>query len=44
MDWVMIITRYYPKYYSLEQTKIFVDKGKITSVQFQEITGEDYVA
>lgn len=45
MDWVKIITDYYiAGLYTIDQVKRFVIKGKITSDQFKEITGEDYVA
>ena len=45
MDWYKTVGYYYKAgYYTVAQVKIFVAKGKITSNQFKEITGQDYVA
>ncbi|NBI31238.1 XkdX family protein [Chengkuizengella marina] len=38
-----IVERYYPKYYTVDQVKVFVERGKITEAQFLEITGETYL-
>lgn len=40
-----IVKRYYDKgIYSNADVAVFVRAGKITSEQYQEITGEEYVA
>ncbi|NBI28577.1 XkdX family protein [Chengkuizengella marina] len=44
MDWKKIVERYYPKYYTIDQVKVFVEREKITEAEFLEITGEEYVA
>lgn len=44
MDWFEIVSKYYPKYYTVEQVKVFVVKNKITEEQFKMITEEDYTA
>ena len=45
MKWFEKIERYYKNgLYTNEQVKIFVQTGKITEVQYKEITGEDYIA
>lgn len=45
MNWFEKVKRYYENgYYTKEQVKVFVRTGKITEVQYKEITGEDYVA
>ena len=45
MDWYTIVKNFYNAgYYTIDQVKIFVAKGKITADQFQEITGQVYVA
>jgi len=45
MDWLKIVTSYYKAgYYTPEQVEIFVVKEKITASQFQQITGQVYVA
>ena len=45
MNWIEKIERYYKNgLYTNEQVKIFVQTGKITEVQYKEITGEDYIA
>lgn len=43
MDWFKIIkTNYDAGYYTKDQVRSFVDKGKITPEQYQQITGETY--
>lgn len=43
MDWVKTITTYYQAgYYTVDQVKVFVAKGKITADQFLAITGQYY--
>lgn len=45
MNWFEKAQRYYKAgYYTKEQVKIFVVSGKITQEQYEEITGEDYLA
>ena len=45
MNWFEKIKRYYENgHYTVEEVKIFVKAKKITEVQFEEITGEVYVA
>ncbi|MCR4436148.1 MAG: XkdX family protein [Clostridiales bacterium] len=45
MDWYSVVNDYYKTgYYTIDQVKVFVQKGKITAVQFQEITGQEYTA
>lgn len=45
MDWYAMIKRYYENgYWSKDQVKQGVVYGKITEDQYQEITGEPYVA
>lgn len=44
MDFYAIAKRYYPKYYTKDDVKIFVRAEKITPEQYEEITGEPYVA
>lgn len=45
MDWFKVISDYYQAgYYTVDQVKIFVVKGKITADQFLTITGQTYVA
>ena len=36
------VSRYYPKYYSKEDVKVFVAAGKITEEEYKEITGDKY--
>lgn len=44
MDWYNVVKDYYLSgYYTKEQVKIFVQKGKITPAQYEEIVGEPYV-
>ena len=41
MDYYDIVTRYYKAgYYDNEDVKVFVTRGKISTEQYQEITGE----
>lgn len=43
MDWFKTIEGYYSDgYYTVEQVKVFVIKGKITVEEFESITGQDY--
>lgn len=45
MDWFKTISDFYNgNYYTDEQVKVFVAKGKITSDQYQQITGQAYTA
>ncbi|MBV4445299.1 XkdX family protein [Clostridium tyrobutyricum] len=45
MDWLKTISSYYSDgYYTVDQVKVFVAKGKITADQFKQITGQDYIA
>ena len=36
------VSRYYQKYYSKEDVKVFVAAGKLTAKEYKEITGDDY--
>ena len=36
------VSRYYQKYYSKEDVKVFVAAGKLTAEEYKEITGEEY--
>ena len=36
------VSRYYPKYYSKEDVKVFVAAGKLTAEEYKEITGQVY--
>lgn len=43
MNWFKTISDYYKSgYYTDEQVKVFVAKSKITSDQYQQITGQAY--
>ena len=43
INWFEKVKRYYDKgLYTNEQVKIFVQGGKITEAQYEEITGEPY--
>lgn len=45
MDWFKIVsTNYKDKFYTIDQVKIFVDKGKINEQDFEKITGQKYTA
>jgi uncharacterized XkdX family phage protein len=45
LDYLSIVKRYYDKgYYTKDDVKVFVRAGKITPEQYEEITGEPYVA
>ncbi len=45
IDWYAIVKRYYDRgYYSKDNVKVFVQAGKITPEQYQELTGEPYAA
>lgn len=45
MDWFTTVQTYYKAgYYTIDQVKVFVAKGKITADQFQQITGQAYTA
>lgn len=45
MDWNKIVSDYYNAgYYTVDQVKVFVAKGKITAEQYSIITGDDYTA
>lgn len=37
-----IVSRFYPKIYSIDDVKVFVKAGKLTINEYKEITGEDY--
>jgi hypothetical protein len=44
MNWFTSIQRFYPKYWTKEMVADAVVAGKITDVQFEEITGDVYIA
>ncbi|MFS1513030.1 XkdX family protein [Chengkuizengella sp. SCS-71B] len=44
MNWKKIVKRYYPKYYTIDQVKVFVERGKITEAEFLEITEQEFAA
>ncbi|MFS0822183.1 XkdX family protein [Bacillus sp. 1P02SD] len=45
MNWFDIVNRYYHAgFYTKEQVKVFVVQEKITVEQYEEITGEPYIA
>lgn len=45
MDWFKTVSDFYKSgFYTDEQVKVFVAKGKITSDQYEEITGKPYSA
>ncbi len=45
MDWFKTISDFYKSgFYTDGQVKVFVDKSKITSDQYQQITGFAYTA
>lgn len=33
---------YYPRFYTKDMVKVFVTAGKITELQYKEITGDKY--
>lgn len=43
MNYFEICKRYYPKFYSKDDLKVFVEAQKITPEQYKELTGDDYV-
>ncbi|MFK7695919.1 XkdX family protein [Paenibacillus sp. HJGM_3] len=44
MDWYNTVKEYYDLgFYTKAQVAVFVQKGKITPAQYQEITGDVYV-
>ncbi|MED5050672.1 XkdX family protein [Anoxybacillus rupiensis] len=44
LDYFSLVKRYYTAgYYTDNEVKIFVQNGKISEQQYQEITGEPYV-
>jgi len=43
-DWKSYCSSKYPQYMTIEQLKVYVAKGKITDVDFFEISGEVYSA
>lgn len=43
MDWFETVKNFYDSgLYTKEQVAVFVVKGKITHVQYEQITGEEY--
>ncbi|GEK30340.1 hypothetical protein KZO01_06490 [Kurthia zopfii] len=45
MDWFKTISDFYKSsFYTDTQVKVFVEKGKITHEQYEEITGKPYSA
>ncbi|MBZ1281342.1 XkdX family protein [Clostridioides difficile] len=43
--WYKIIKKYYDdKLWSKEQVKTAVEKNKITTIEYKNIVGEDYIA
>jgi uncharacterized XkdX family phage protein len=43
MDWFNVVKDYYNLgFYTKDQVKVFVQKGKITPAQYEEITGDPY--
>jgi uncharacterized XkdX family phage protein len=45
MDWFKTISDFYnAKLYTIEQVKVFAVKRKITVDEFQQITGQAYIA
>ncbi|ENY9964153.1 XkdX family protein [Clostridioides difficile] len=45
MNWYKIITDFYRNNnWTKEQVKTAVEKNKITSTEYKEIVGEDYIA
>ena len=45
MNWFKLVFDYYKAgYYTADQVKVFVVKGKITADEYEQITGQAYVA
>lgn len=45
MDWFKTVSNFYTSgFYTNDQVKVFVTKSKITSDQYQQITGQAYTA
>lgn len=45
LDYYSLVKRYYERgYYTTDDVKVFVQAGKITDQQYEEITGKPYVA
>jgi uncharacterized XkdX family phage protein len=43
MDWYNVVKGYYDDgYYTKDNVKMFVEKGKITETEYEQITGEAY--
>lgn len=42
--WFNAAKSYYPRFYSKDNVKLFVQAEKITEAQYKEITGDKYVA
>lgn len=43
MNYFEIAKRYYPRFYTKEDVKVFVSFGKITEEEYEIITGDVYV-
>jgi len=43
MNYFAIMKRYYPRFYTKDDVKIFVSFGKITEEEYEVITGDVYV-
>lgn len=44
IDYYSLVKRYYERgYYTKDDVKVFVQAGKITPEQYEEITSESYV-
>jgi len=44
MNYFDIAKRYYPRFYTKDDVKVFVSFGKITEEEYEIITGDVYVA
>ena len=44
MDWLTLIQRFYPKYWTKEMVADAVVAQKIAPAQYEEIVGEPYMA
>jgi uncharacterized XkdX family phage protein len=43
MDWFNVVKGYYDDgYYTKDNVKMFVEKAKITEIEYEQITGEAY--